>query len=565
MSVPFFTIRKAPEAPRVAMQHLAGIFEAPPKLYATVEKWMLSTYCGAVLDYVNKELEKYSGDRISWITQMNEGLQEQRLQAIQKVLQMKLGTTIKIPLTMVAMNGAPSSVNIHIRMMNDNYWMPRNEAGGGLLRYTPAFPIKELPEGAVPMYQLVAANQARFKPGERLTRETVLHVLNETYKAAAESLSLYRSPMSSLSGEGKKQQLLEVRDICLKYTTKPKAYAAKAAKAFPVDFTGWKYLTRGASAVSEINKNITARNVKTQAMMDAAVENFEAAKKYYASYKKGVDDPALLKALEDSEWTLNTKFFRGAYWQSWKVKNLSTPPDAAYLPERQADDTTVWVPVSQIKLEPLLDASDYLGVIKAKGMGSITCIMDFVGHSKRGGMWNPHARELQVDAKPVQISQVHHLDIMLDHIRSVLRHEMQHVGQTYLAVLFSLKENAGLPSKNIRYPSKAPASAQQSTQKEHALRDVEFMTRLGDEVANYLSSIRREKATPQKAKEMLGAALRTRPFFLALKKYEPLKWKKAVSEFVKAAEQQAALYFAEAASSVRVAALYLKKEVPNER
>ena len=138
------------------------------------------------------------------------------------------------------------------------------------------------------------------------------------------------------------------------------------------------------------------------------------------------------------------------------------------------------------------------------------------------------------------------------------RHETQHIGQYLLRELKDLDELGGLPPGEVRDPKwnewgSTPGSRYQ---RDHAFRDVEFQTRLADEVDVFTSvaeripghmrraAMRVWMADPQEGDEdtaeQINATLdldrskqvERRDFFRALKRSEFEKWKQAAKTFV---------------------------------
>ena len=142
-------------------------------------------------------------------------------------------------------------------------------------------------------------------------------------------------------------------------------------------------------------------------------------------------------------------------------------------------------------------------------------------------------------------------DYFLD-LNRIVVHELTHLSQELISKLS--QSLAGLPGNSKRdqsydYLGLAENSKDlQITEKVHPLKDVEFYTRLQDEVsmfnhkASNLTSEQRSRAQKLwvgvlSADQDLLEGFGNRYFFQALKKYEPKKWMKAVSEFWKATEE----------------------------
>lgn len=149
-------------------------------------------------------------------------------------------------------------------------------------------------------------------------------------------------------------------------------------------------------------------------------------------------------------------------------------------------------------------------------------------HAKRGGLWNPSKKILQVDlplrrgdyAKNALFRGLNSpgwagFEACKRRAEEVLRHELMHVSQT---VMSSDSIWAGLPS------SKPPKK-----QSIHALRDKEFYPRIHNELQS-LGLFRLFFSRHE-----IHRRVREHEFFIRLRVKQPRKWKKAVREFVRLA------------------------------
>lgn len=207
-----------------------------------------------------------------------------------------------------------------------------------------------------------------------------------------------------------------------------------------------------------------------------------------------------------------------------------------------------------------------LGMLKH----GISVVLDFKGHAKRGGQWHPSLRELQVDVNELnRIWTVEKLNQRIEQIHITVRHELQHVAQTYMKLILDLSENAGLPSSSIRspdadpsgFPTKPGVSGPKDKRIPHHQRDVEFYTNLTDDIDTFERELRQipkpywgiaariyvglgsrqmidelEYELKERYKKTVRASQSGR--FLAFKQENAAKWKKAVKEFWKAMQSR---------------------------
>lgn len=127
-------------------------------------------------------------------------------------------------------------------------------------------------------------------------------------------------------------------------------------------------------------------------------------------------------------------------------------------------------------------------------------------------------------------------------IHQTARHELQHLVQDQIRKLKNMNELGGLPSKKIRNPEYDlygnPTTINKGKERQdHALRDIEFYTRLSDEVQSFKNryQYRKDNDKYELAKKWTGLiGSESSSFFKQLRENAPNKWKKAIKEFFKA-------------------------------
>ena len=197
------------------------------------------------------------------------------------------------------------------------------------------------------------------------------------------------------------------------------------------------------------------------------------------------------------------------------------------------------------------------------GLKTLTVAFFPKTHRARSGLWTPNTMGMEVDAPDDTLLSVPEFRKALDRIERTLEHEMRHLAQTVMRTLsdgfddFSI----GVPSKSIGTGPESeglakglPRDQSDHSRPEHALRDDEFYTRLGDDVRTFLAETKRfpkftwrwilktwvglidAKSLPMDFP--VEVEVHVSPFFKLLKKHQPDKWKKAVVEFTKAVSQK---------------------------
>lgn len=200
---------------------------------------------------------------------------------------------------------------------------------------------------------------------------------------------------------------------------------------------------------------------------------------------------------------------------------------------------------------------DALDRLRAAGKSDIAVELNFAPRQSLAGTWNAAGFSLELDIPTYRgFGTPYPLNVEefrggIARLRGTLRHEAQHAGQSILQVVLGLGEPVGLPPRDIRDLRYDPSGNRPGYQRQdHPERDVEFHTRLQDEIDDFVALSRR--ITPDlRARAMAawtglgpvvtrselgtpgsGSGIVTREFFSALKAVQREKWVRAVSEFV---------------------------------
>jgi hypothetical protein len=199
---------------------------------------------------------------------------------------------------------------------------------------------------------------------------------------------------------------------------------------------------------------------------------------------------------------------------------------------------------------------DALERLRAAGHSDIGVQLNFNPNESIAGGWYPDQFNIELYIPrylayglpyPFNLEQ---FKAGITQLRDTIRHEVQHAGQTILKIALGLKEQGGLPPRAIRDLRYNPSGARPGYPlQNHAERDVEFHTRLQDEIDAFVFMAPRipmnvraralaawtgtgpvvrgsELGTPGESGIMI------REFFSALKAVQRKKWLRAVFEFV---------------------------------
>lgn len=177
--------------------------------------------------------------------------------------------------------------------------------------------------------------------------------------------------------------------------------------------------------------------------------------------------------------------------------------------------------------------------------GPISVVLNFKSH--RGafkGYWKPGSLEYRVDVDYGAATTVESFEEGKYEILSTIRHEAQHVGQDALRIIKDLRELGGLPRQ--RDPDANPYGTRgDGKSTEHALRDIEFHTRLQDEITDAVKNLRNIQKQDRRAMLRLWVSegpldpalaskynvVEAKDFFVRLRKSAPAKWRNAVKTY----------------------------------
>jgi hypothetical protein len=177
------------------------------------------------------------------------------------------------------------------------------------------------------------------------------------------------------------------------------------------------------------------------------------------------------------------------------------------------------------------------------GLTEIRAMMVF-GGSAGGRDWQGYwddAKQVLALTAPNVGAQVDAVRDAVEALRNTLDHELAHVGQTLIQYGKGLKEEGGLPSKDIRdlrySPTGRPVSPQRKErqQVDHALHDVEFYTNLRSDVGEL--RYRLPTVAEHKREERFQRFIDEHSGLKLMKEQAPRKWAKYVSELRKAVEE----------------------------
>jgi hypothetical protein len=123
----------------------------------------------------------------------------------------------------------------------------------------------------------------------------------------------------------------------------------------------------------------------------------------------------------------------------------------------------------------------------------------------------------------------------IDRLRRIIRHELQHLAQDLLREATGVDAAGGHRTRSSPHPDGLHPGD------EHALRDVEFHTRLQDAIEGYGGGTDNASIRSHVDAGPVVRGAEPDEFFTTLKRYDRRKWVRAVSEFVRAVGGRASI------------------------
>jgi hypothetical protein len=514
---------------------MGGVFMPPPKFLKNVQDFIVGKYASHLLAKTEKRIEELQrSDSSNDLERMLDQVKRAYPELLDDVRDRGLRQPKLYPLR--------PDQGLYIQAYRDEVEMQRtNWRGETSVDISPVVVYQYMQDGR--------------KKGKSYTVKTYqmsdkfLKVFNKHYQELYTDMR--RQEKVTESPDVGLVELHLLRRELLKYTNESKLYKATATTQIPVELDGWDIIDKDIkSAKNKIAKRIEA--LKTQLLtLEDDIESLEIGGSWEVDMislvadglKLSPDEPYIVTRVHQDTYSLDYASGKSEGIQSGRGELIT------YL--RQVVDDAVEDCEESLNKLSYDDLHQFLNTKKAD---SIKVVLDFIGHTSRGGVWFAHKRELQVDV-PFEPVRVDEWKDTLFTLEIIARHECQHVGQFLIDYLKGLDERGGgLPSRSIRDLKYTPQGfiprSRSNTRKDHALQDVEFYTRLKDEISKcrvilnkvppkYHPSIKKIWISSHKLKDLdvvrglnLGPDLKPAHFFEALKAHEPDKYKKAVKEFI---------------------------------
>jgi hypothetical protein len=556
----------------------AGILEAPPAMFDQIGPWMRAAYAGHILAQVDNELTRLRDAAGQLKDALNEMVQAERslprdLDRIQNK------GNLRIRVVFVHWNKRLKTKIIGAKARDTDGTVQWRKPDGTWIVAEKGEP------GWEPYYDWGQGDKRiSWENAFRLTRDQIEKMLRKTLEDCIQNLHKHIQQLEQRADPQKDSgptlvELTLMRRECLKYTGKAKLVKTKVSKVFPVNLAGWPYLEANSPLVTKANAQIVSRNAEIEEQLAVGKKALPLAQKAYDAKKNGDKDTyrKIIERLQADDW-MDTSPGHPA-WGDYNIRQ-------ALKENKRPDEVLVWgrttygyepIPAAELEkeLREPLGPSDIEKALATKRWATITCQLFFSQHQSRGGVWVTDKRTLQVDAKFTGARSLPKFQEGIAEVNRTLRHELQHVAQDLITTIAGLGEDAGgLPPEKTRDLSIPPSGDRgyNKPQQPHPLREVEFYTRLADEISEFLQNLPKypknlrakvvrawvdldPKFTPEERKQVRHVP--EREFFQMLHEEQPKKWRKAVSEFISEVGKKAEL-----PSSFRVARRWLRKAAP---
>lgn len=536
------------------MRRRAGIFEAPPAMMDEVGAFLRQVMAGHVLFIVENAIEQLEDAEAPFQRALDE-MKTALASAEAQIRNLKPGKSVRFPLALAPTRsgGGPRTFFLGVKRnksdvagtyggvpFEDHYWIAT-----GNRRVTYPEWLGDAHPLDFPLDKVPAAIELHIRRLERYMRTETLGAKRPGADDAVDRLR-------ALATE------------CRKHTTKAKHYRSAASRNFQINLFGWKYIKPNSPIIQSVNEHIRQRNAVLENRIREAQESLKNAQKLYDAAVKADADWDTFKNLSGkylgkSTDEVLTRYFMdepgvGTFWDRSRVwRAVLDRERPAIIATVVQDHSRAWVPVAEAEalIRSEIGPAEVERALQIRNWDQITVTLSFQPQKKSVGVWKSFQRNLRVDIPEPTVWNVAGFQDALAEAMGTLRHELQHVGQDVLAAVLMLKDT-GLPSRNIRNLEYDAGGAHrerwQDPKKEHALQDVEFYTRLADEVEYFVQFIQKRSFAPQDRylafrtwvddADPRGTVGPTRVFFHKLKQEERGKWRKAVGEFLKAVGEE---------------------------
>lgn len=516
---------------RVASLHLreAGIFQGPPRLEAAIREWMQSVYAGHVLAITETRLAEARDE----MGPVKEALAT--IKAVEKKFEKDIQDLVggeQVRWSVPTVRGARVYPQV-LAVKNTN------APPDATVRWTTSAPYQVGVGDRNVSYRLSI-------PTDLTSAVTQAYqVIRQARMDAHETLMRYEDMPPAPFPEKTLVELALLRRECLKYTSKAKSYTTKAERDFKVDLEGWRYLDRW---LDEANRRRSLTNKEVLDAIKVAEDLHTSQVRYYPVAVALKDATTTEEALEIvKSFGADPDELLPNAWRMY-LKIPTTEPTLRFPGDYSGNG---YIPVRKAKerLLPMLTRENLGKHLESASHGEVHAVLWFIEHSERGGQWSSFSRTLEVDVVNPKPLSVRKFQEGLDRIAEVTRHEVQHVGQSFLSFGKADgkdKWEGGMPPSHIQHPgvdtSGFPTNKGVRDTKRvlHELRPTEFHTDLADAIDRYTHLIRMvpksewQEATRSFVGLRSNSRLPTNEHFKVWKKHSPDLWRKAVSEFVKA-------------------------------
>ena len=227
-----------------------GVFKGPPAMRETIREWMLGVYCGHVLARVEWKLE-VAGDRLGPARAALKEMEQVKRDFQGEVQRLKLGQKFQFKRYALDSEQMVTSELVGVRVSDSFSYSPESGAAQfrteGLTGYEIGLGKKRITFKRKSLHNLNSFKDVAYYLNSYLEGD-----IRRLSQAIREFTGTHKEDDTSLVG------LNLMRSECLKYTRTAKEYSTTAKKVFPIDLTGWKYLSETGFSVKEATTKLNA-------------------------------------------------------------------------------------------------------------------------------------------------------------------------------------------------------------------------------------------------------------------------------------------------------------------
>lgn len=456
-------------ASSIAFRHRhGGLFQAPPEVLKKVESFAEKVVCEHHLAEAREKLEAL--DSISSVKSFLDDM----IEALRGFPQLDLmpdrpGEVTRIPFDVTVPIGR--RYRIYIRRFEQEYGSDRFH----ITRQQRA------PRTDPPDDELMHSSQVRDRLYD--LEEELEDNVRRVGEEIKDFLREHFDPMGPPSPDSIRDRMESIIDACQSrgYTEGRTIWGQLRVREYDVDLSDWTYVQGRDRTLAEEHIEASADEVE-QALSNLRqlVEKSEEGSVFIdvpvLTESGGLSTGQVYIATSADGYTFILPATRDAEKQRYEVSSADQAVEVIrpFLRERIRF------------VEDLMEGRIELSAEEFVGYAHSSFTVQAAPAEGRENLGQYRRSEIQVFWRPEKVKSGNQLEETLDRLERTCRHEVQHYGQDLLDEMFNLSDLGGMPSPSeMTDPVSRPFPGSDEDRQEHPKRDVEFQTRLSDEVKRF--------------------------------------------------------------------------------